>query len=99
MFKILSLLLCCAVQGENVSECIDNITSLEEKLQFQLKIIIEAVLKDLDNGKIDPVNLTDVLCQSGNLTCFQITIAMFRRIQVEEFKSILTIIESIAVTI
>ena len=73
-FKILSLLLCCAVQGENVSECIDNITSLEEKLQFQLKIIIEAVLKDLDNGKIDPANLTDVLCQSGNITWLNISV-------------------------
>ncbi|XP_028405627.1 intracellular protein transport protein USO1-like [Dendronephthya gigantea] len=62
--KVLSLLLCCAVQGENVSECVDKITSLEEYIQFQLKFIIEAVLKGLDNGKIDSVDVTNMLCKS-----------------------------------
>lgn len=51
---------------------------MEENLQFQLKIIIEAVLKDLDGGKIDSVNVADVLCQSGN-TMFFIAIAFSAR--------------------
>lgn len=49
-----------------MSKCVDRITSLDEDLQFQLKIIIEAVLRDLDHGKIDPMSISDVLCQSGN---------------------------------
>lgn len=55
-----------SVQAENAFDCVEKITSLEENLQNQIKVLIEAVLKECDNGKIDSNNLTRVLCQSGS---------------------------------
>lgn len=63
--QVLSLLLYCAVQGDNVGLFVEKITNMEEDIQLHLKNVIEAVLKEVECGIINTTFITNVLCQSG----------------------------------
>lgn len=62
------MLLYCAIQGDEASVVVEKITSMNENVQLQLKIVIEAVLKEVNCEKINMTNITNVLdMQSGML--------------------------------
>ena len=59
------MLLHCSVAGENANVFVEKITEMDESTQYALKIIIEAVLKEIDCGKINIENIAKVLEHSG----------------------------------
>ncbi|XP_031555804.1 uncharacterized protein LOC116292599, partial [Actinia tenebrosa] len=59
--KLIILLLCGAVQGNNVPHFIEKIHKLDNKVQFHLKVIIENILQQVESGQLCSRSLTDLL--------------------------------------